>query len=98
MELCRCVSGDSDGGGGGSGGNTELVEVALRLLANLVRVESDVVVGEKRTVERFVKIALGSERKLAKFAARFLVLTGGSSGETAARGLLEVSFPFLFSF
>lgn len=87
-ELCKCIVGDSNDE---DGGGNELVEVALRMLANLVRAEKDVVINDKKTMERVRKIALGNERKQAKFAARFLVLNP-SSGVEATRQMLQVCF------
>jgi sister-chromatid-cohesion protein PDS5 len=82
-ELCKCILEDS------SAGSDELTAIALRLLANLVKVENDVVVADKKVIERVKKIALGSERRQTKFAARFLVLNT-SVGPGAAKEVLEV--------
>jgi hypothetical protein len=81
----------ADGSGSEGGGNPELIEVALRMLGNLVRAERGVNVGDKKVIDKMTKIALGGERKQAKFAARFLVL--GNSTEDATRKVLEVRFP-----
>jgi sister-chromatid-cohesion protein PDS5 len=82
-ELYKCILEHS------GTGSDELTEIALRLLANLVKAESDVVVSDKKVIERVKKMALGSERKQTKFAARFLVLNA-SVGPEVAKEVLEV--------
>lgn len=89
--MCKCILGETtsaDGSGSGSSGNPELIEVAMRMLGNLVRAERDVNVGDKKVIEKMTKLALGGERKQAKFAARFLVLSNSTEG--AARKVFEV--------
>ncbi|XP_006463974.1 hypothetical protein AGABI2DRAFT_225984, partial [Agaricus bisporus var. bisporus H97] len=81
-ELCKCLLENS------STGSDELTEITLRLLANLVKAENDVVVSDKRVIERIKRMALGSERRQTKFAARFLVLNL-SAGTEPAREVLE---------
>jgi sister-chromatid-cohesion protein PDS5 len=74
-------SDDDDGGG----------EIALKLLANLFRAEKDMVkVSDKRTLDKIVKIALGRKRRLAKYAARVVVL--GVSDDRVVRDVLQVRF------
>ncbi|KAF9443853.1 ARM repeat-containing protein [Macrolepiota fuliginosa MF-IS2] len=89
--------GEFVGGDGDTAGEKEEVvevEVVLRLLGNFVRFEKGSADGgtgggvtekvDRRVVERMVGYALGRERRLAKFAARFLVLAEGEGCREAA--------------
>jgi sister-chromatid-cohesion protein PDS5 len=70
-------------------GGDEVVQIALRFLANLLRAEKDIKVTDKRMLDETAKIAV-VRRRLAKLAVRGLVL--GASNTGVVKDVLEVCF------
>ena len=92
-ELCKVVAGtDGKGKGKAKGGDGEhALEVAVMALANLVKWDEKIgAMIDKKTNERIMSLALGTEWRRAKFAARYLAFCKNKA--TLCASLVEVGF------
>jgi len=55
--------------------NAQLVRVCLQALAALAKYDDELVPGDKRTTERFVRFALDCDHRHAKYSARLLAMS-----------------------
>jgi sister-chromatid-cohesion protein PDS5 len=80
-ELCKVIASSSEATSSRKQAPGPLgVEIALMALANVVRWDSKLAAGlDKKTNERIVKLALGSDWRQAKFSARYLAFAKNSA-------------------